>query len=281
MGIMLKDIPEDIRSSITDELILYTVGLFLDRQLIGSGTLIKCGDHLGILTAHHVVHSPDPPLDFSESSSQMLNLAIMRSSNAIQIPARYIIEIEIGKPISEENGPDLTFLKLPLGEELTALKSKMSFWDLDFHNDERLSSTLNDDGVWVKIGIPYEWLTVQQESEVQTNINSKMIGFFGFATSDCRYESGDFDFVDMVVHYGGRDQLPSTFEGLSGGGLWKVKVRCNSARDNWNYDKPVFCGVPFYQEEIVDEKRIVRCHYARSIYERVRNILLDSSHGRA
>lgn len=279
MEIMLKDIPEDIRSSITDELILYTVGLFLDTQHIGSGTLIKCGDNLGILTAHHVVHCPDPPLDFSESSSQMLNLAIMRSSNAIQIPARYIIEIEIGKPISEENGPDLTFLRLPLGEELTALKAKMSFWDLDFHNDERLSSTLNDDGVWVKIGIPYEWLTVQQESEVQTNINSKMIGFFGFATSECRYESGDFDFVDMVVHYGGRDQLPSTFEGLSGGGLWKVKVRCNSARDNWNYDNPIFCGVPFYQGEVIDGKRIVRCHYARSIYEKARKVLLDLNYG--
>jgi hypothetical protein len=277
--IMLKDLPDDFLMRVWDDLKHYSVGLFLGTQQLGSGTLIKCGNLWGILTAHHVLHRTEPPLDLSLSSTHKLLLVIRESSHSFEIPAKYLREIEIGIPVSDDEGPDLTFLELPQGEELGTLKAIKSFWSLDHDIENRLASALKDDGVWIKIGIPHESLMVQQESEDTVQISSKLVSYFGSATSDRRYESEGFDFVNMEAYYNGNDTLPDSFAGVSGGGLWKIEIHGDSIGSNLTHRNPIFCGVPFYQEEIIDGMRIVRCHYARSIYERARNTLLNSDHG--
>jgi len=276
--IKLEDIPQDLLNSISDELMQYSVGLYLEAQQLGSGTLIRCGERLGILTAHHVVHRPTPPLDFSPSSSQELQLVIMGPKHEFKIPAKYINEIEIGVPNLDKEGPDLTFLEFPSMDKIGSLRAIKSFWNLDHDTENRLASTANDSGVWAITGLPNEWEKIQKESEQKMTIYSKFNSFFGFAISDRRYKSNDFDFVDIPVYYGGRDTPPNSFGGVSGGGLWKIKIGQSQGESKLIYKNPIFCGVPFYQQEIEDGNLLIRCHYAESIYKKVRQSLLPPSH---
>jgi len=272
--IRLIDLPDTFLNSIHRDLCHYTVGLYLETQQLGSGTLIKCGNRFGILTAHHVVHRSRPPLDLSASSSQELKLVIMERVHDFNVPVKYLNEIEVGVPVSDEGGPDLTFLELPSIDKIGSLKAIKSFWNLDHDTEKRLASTINNSGVWVIMGLPNELEKIQIESEEVKTIQSKLEGFFGFAISERRYKFNDFDFVKIPVKYGGKDTPPSSFGGVSGGGLWKVDIFQSKDKSEWGYKNPVYCGIPFYEQETEDGDLLITCHYAESIYKNVRRFLL-------
>jgi len=276
-SIKLEDLPEVLKDSILDYLLNYSVGLYLEAQLIGTGTLIRCGKHFGILTAHHVVHGPAPPLDCSPYSTQELQLVIMERSHQFKIPAKYIKEIKIGVPISDEEGPDLTFLELLSKVDIGTLGAKKSFWNLDYNTDKRLASTTSNSGVLVITGLPEELEDTQKESEQKTIINATFLCFFGETKSGCRFKKNDFDFVDVPAVSGGKADLPSSFKGVSGGGLWKFNLLKSQDEIKWD-DDPIFCGVAFYEQKTEGENLLIRCHYAESIYKKVRQSILSPSH---
>jgi hypothetical protein len=57
--IQLKDIPDVLQGGAERRTRDYSVGIFLDGELAGSGTLIAWDDCFGILTAQHVPQNPD------------------------------------------------------------------------------------------------------------------------------------------------------------------------------------------------------------------------------
>lgn len=68
--------------------------------------------------------------------------------------------------------------------------------------------------------------------------------------------------------YEEKSELPISFGGISGGGVWQVPL-LKTKEGEIQAKEPIFSGVAFYQTAIVDKKRTIRCHGRRSVYESV------------
>ena len=63
--------------------------------------------------------------------------------------------------------------------------------------------------------------------------------------------------------------VPSSFGGVSGGGLWEVGLSMEKSRAiSWD-GRRRFRGVVFWQSAISDGRRVIRCHGPQSIFEKV------------
>jgi hypothetical protein len=88
----------------------------------------------------------------------------------------------------------------------------------------------------------------------------------GFSNRVKYWIEDEFDYLELNVSYENRDDLPITFGGLSGGGIWRVVLnRLNDGKIS--YSDPLLIGVAFYETSIVNKKRSIIGHGWRSIYE--------------
>ena len=76
---------------------------------------------------------------------------------------------------------------------------------------------------------------------------------------------GDFDYLDFPAEYDENYEGPESFGGYSGGSLWHILA-------NWKDDKIIvkdciLSGVAFWQSELIDSQRIIKCHGRKSIYQ--------------
>jgi hypothetical protein len=64
--------------------------------------------------------------------------------------------------------------------------------------------------------------------------------------------------------------VPSTFEGVSGGGLWQItlNMKAGTIISPGEYD---FCGVAFWQQPQPANQILIRCHGPRSVFEKAWN----------
>ena len=85
-----------------------------------------------------------------------------------------------------------------------------------------------------------------------------------------------FDFISMPVTYGSNPDIPLSFEGMSGGGLWQIQLTNEAA--GIEAGELLLSGVVFYQEALSNNRRNVICHYRNSVYqtayERIKNAIL-------
>jgi hypothetical protein len=82
---------------------------------------------------------------------------------------------------------------------------------------------------------------------------------------------------DVGVDYSADDDLPKSFGGLSGGGLWHLAVREHQETGKLVHDSPMFAGVVFYQEQISETRKILRCHLTNSVYKRVIDTIIQTN----
>ena len=119
----ILQIPQDFLLSATTEFLNYAVALYVYRdeglhlprpepgtvRLVGSGTLIACGGHHGILIAHHVIHRSSPHLKFGVNAEDTLALVVSAKEH-LRLPMRNLYEIPIGVPEDEVSGPDMSMI---------------------------------------------------------------------------------------------------------------------------------------------------------------------------
>src|SRR6266567_7067283 len=125
-----ESIPRHVFERAVGEVTRFSTILVLDGKLAGSGTFIKCGDLYGILTAHHVVHNPkDPARRFTFTGTQKLALLIDTRAHLFEIDVCACRCVDIGTPVAEETGPDLSVILLP-APRLGTLKAKKDFYNI-------------------------------------------------------------------------------------------------------------------------------------------------------
>jgi hypothetical protein len=106
---------------------------------LGSGIfVIRNGIH-GILTAHHCLHACNPAVRIGLQGQDTLLLMVTRSRCVILDPGD-AKEHPLGIPVSDEFGPDLTFIEILSGPKLDSLKAIVSFWNLDQKHYELATS---------------------------------------------------------------------------------------------------------------------------------------------
>ena len=113
--LQLGDIPSDFEQVLMREFVPYSVGLARVSQddhktftPLGSGTLVKKGARIGVLTAQHCLTACSPRIRVGPKGKDPL-LLILRDARGVQLPRAGMIEHQLVSPLTAEYGPDLVF----------------------------------------------------------------------------------------------------------------------------------------------------------------------------
>jgi hypothetical protein len=154
----------------------------------------------------------------------------------------------------------------------SSLEAKKSFFPLDKHRDQLLGSPPDiRDGAWLAQGFVHERTVVLPDAE---GGNTKYFyNFTGVGGPEIIEEDVDgFDVYDFPVDVQARHVAPKDFGGMSGSGMWQMRLRRKDAA--LTHDAPVLSGVIFYQVATTETQCGIRGHGRRSIYDRAYTAIL-------
>jgi hypothetical protein len=257
------DLPGEILDEATSTTATFSTPLIYHDQLIGSGTFVDINGRKGIATATHVASL----INFDPAFDEKLRLCIADFAHDFQIPVRHALHHAVAAAKCEEFGPDLSFIELLGKPDIDAIVARKSFYSLTHRSEEKLKGAEHDRGIWLITGNPDE---MAHEDEPTGDFNQVIAlpGIGACSGVEARHEKYGFDYLDVSVQYSGKSAPPQSFGGCSGGGLWRFELSI----DNKSVDQKIKCdgfylsGVAFYQTEVRDSHRSVRCHGPRSIY---------------
>jgi hypothetical protein len=247
--------------------------LFIDHrgskrvQHIGSGTYAKAGQTHGILTAHHCAAC------LSGEYVLGLTAAGEASEHNFIVERKHLNIIPVAVPVSEEFGPDLAFIVIADWGKVAQIKASKAFMDLLGDRERMLSSPPERTrAIWYVSGVLGE--TVKEATPGPGFTEALEFTDYCYAGGANRvFQRDGFDYVEMEIEPGMDHQLPHSFGGMSGGGLWQVPV-VRDAEGNLSAVNHFLAGVLFYQGRAENGLRFLRCHGPQSVYKRVVDALV-------
>lgn len=248
----------------------YSVGLVLEGELIGSGTLIKWKNSFGILTAEHVINNPHSIrlcCNFSNLSEQKLQVICTEFPAFLDFEMKVIQKTVLGTRLSDELGPDVAVLTLPPVPQLGALIDRKSFWPVDNNPAFRIQRSLSGDGFHMLVGIPGEGVT-ETGADLGFTRTKLAPGIAGETRISKYFEDNGFDYLEAEVERNAQTKTPKSLGGMSGGGLWKVTIsrKAEECSASFKVEDVTLAGVIFFDTDKSAEKRPVRCHGPKTIY---------------
>jgi hypothetical protein len=247
-------------SDITNGSVAHSTVGFVDvaeRTSLGSGTLVKFGDRDGIVTCAHVV---DALRKRGKFGVMYFSPRPAIRGQRLVVEFSHCVEIEFDGAGGPE-GPDLAFLILPPGPT-SALAAVGTITNGHNRFAEACRPEPEAEHVIDAVsGVVAEWTqsadpTAQRKLTIFTS--KAILGRAGHAGYN-----GDFDLVEFDPD-ADSGPLPSSFEGMSGGGLWRLFIN----EDIDGLPRLValhLLGVAYFQTA---QGRII-CHGPRSIYEKL------------
>jgi hypothetical protein len=82
-------------------------------------------------------------------------------------------------------------------------------------------------------------------------------------------EEGNWDYIKSRCEYRVSEKVPQTFKGVSGGGIWAVRLQV-SKDDTWSVKTFCLLGVVFYETAIADNMTHLIGHFTKTIYQTTR-----------
>jgi hypothetical protein len=273
----IKDLPSATIDSACDDIVQFTVGLQRivgergaeDIQLIGTGTLVLINGKRCILTAEHVLAElkPDDRLALLSSFTGALRRHAFDLSH-IRIH-------RIAKGADDSKGPDIGLIVLPEANIGHLLAEKV-FFNIDKRRERFAEGFLeNDRGFWFTCGIVGESETDLPLQPGFTRIKGYQ-GLCGASTRPREHEDSGFDYLEVQVDYEPHNpELPWSFGGFSGGGVWQVPLR-KIGGGEIEPEECVLSGIVFYQTAVEDGARLLRCHGRKTVYRNVPEFLAQA-----
>ena len=271
----------DIPASVTDEIIqnIKPYSAFLlkmtdergtDAEMIGSGTLVKYKEHFAVLTAGHVVKNKKWNLAGSDKI-QYLGIAAGDNETRLKFKRSHLLFSGEWNQTECPCGPDYALIHLPNGPELSSLKARASFWNIENESirTTALKFDLSANPCWILVGFPGEW--VHTETTTSSNCAIHGEGIIGPAGLAGVIERENHDlFIASIV----KNELyegPNRFSGMSGGGLWATELRSDES-NRVSCDRPLLMGMPFFETASDSEKGLIFCHGRKTIYVSIRKL---------
>ena len=240
---------------------LYTVGFIASDQpranSLGSGTLVSFGWLREVLTAAHVIDAlkQSPEIGFVNFAQRA------KQAQAIKMPGGSLECVEIGGKPWSALGPDLGFLRLP--EQTTeALSTFCSF--LDLPQQARLVGApqpSNTEYYDVVMGVVQEWISDDPSKVLEKGIVNGLANWGNIAVIPAHSKLDRFEFTPGKAEI----QLPNSYEGTSGGGLWRVYME-GPPGDQQKRVQTRLLGIPFYEILVPGSSPNIICHGPDSIY---------------
>ena len=256
----LKNIPEELWQQVENETYSYSLAILgmktPDRKeaprLKGSGTLVQLDGQEFILTAQHVIALLGKCCRFA--------FVLDEEAHSRTHASRVFVFHEIGIPTCPEMGPDIGLIRIP--DNLRGyLHQKKSFYNLA--NKEDLldhAALLARSDLWVISGAVDE-LTVLDVSRNEYSIGHQCYGAGMPAFSE---ESG-YDYFELTAQYNTDTVTPTSFGGVSGGGLWRLRI--GEGPGGYTIaDHAKLVGVCYYQGPTEQDATFVRGHGPKTVY---------------
>jgi hypothetical protein len=275
--IPLSQVPNHLIASIAETLHRYSIALIKvttdpigpKKALhIGSATLVSVGPTHGLLTASHVANKLDGPC--------ALGLTLVPTANSFEIDKNYLQIIPIGKPVSTEHeygpyGPDLSFIAL-LAHDVGTIKAYRSFYPLSPDKEEiLLNPPPLDKGIWCACGSPGErTMESGPEKGFDTVYSLQDLCLAGGVKQE--QVNSEFDYLLIDIEHVEGQNLPRSFGGMSGGGLWQVLIE-RTPQGEYHPRRYILSGVIFYEWLPKAGPKFLRCHGRQSIYRNVYQIV--------
>lgn len=256
----IRDLPEQITKEVNTHIRLFAVTMLItddeDSPVIPcAGTLSNIKGHKGIITARHVW----------EEMKQHKNLLIMLGEKP------HLVEVEvlnaIVPPIQSRSEkistdiPDLAFILLPQHSiNLLEVTTKV-FYSVDKRlNEENMEFFKNKQGYFVLFGAPVELIDYQKN----------LVPSFMYSTSRSEYfEHDGWDYQIMGKNLEENPEIPNNLKGVSGGGIWKIKIMFDDDKTPLDVENPnndiALVGVNFNQTDL--KGRQIIGHGPASIYK--------------
>ena len=239
-----------------------------DAFLGGSGTLVRVGNHLGVLTADHVL---------TALPKEQVGLAFpplgADTPQRIVVRTDFNLRLRVGPASSTQSGPDIGVLLLRPADA-AKIPSSSAVYNLSLRQ-ERVLAEPRDIGAggWFLCGVPDEWKKLVPATGTFTTVRT-FRGFCGAGVVSRERIDPAFDYLDLDVTAYGRYEGPDSFQGVSGGGLWQIVLE--ESQGQIRIAEHILSGVAFYQLVDAGRPTTVVCHGRRSIYSSVFSSLANA-----
>jgi hypothetical protein len=150
------------------------------------------------------------------------------------------------------------------------------FYNLSTRADEVLSADLpSPDFLDVTVGVVHEKTTVFPATEGKTQVTEFAAFFCAGKAGNIPQNAEGYDLIEFEVTDTLDFPLPNSFEGTSGGSLWRFYLAMKEKKPTVVERRLI--GVPFYQTQTAAGKRLLICHGPRSIYQKLLHAVAESA----
>lgn len=257
--VAIRNIPPEFRKEVHDHLRLFSLTIAVDHgqdSYTCAGTLCQIGNSRGIATARHVWEKLRTETSFYGLAGQ----AHVALRPALVQP--WIPPTSGTLPGTDAQAPDLAFLRLADHDCAAFEAYGKSFYSLDRRLTDPNAALYEEDGYWAVCGAPQALLALERR-----RFPSLVYGTY----VQQRFEVDSWDYLNIALDLDANPDLPSSFVGVSGGGVWRTRFGTDETAARFKvanrYRDIFWVGVAFYETSL--EGRSLTAHGARSIYQRL------------
>jgi hypothetical protein len=237
----------------------------------GTGTLIDLDGTSCIVTADHVID------DIRHRDRIGLLTDWQGGSRRCVFEQGHLQYVRVPRGATPDVGPDLGAIVLPrAGEGLATLKTHKVFYNLS-KRIERFSSGYPalSDGAWFPCGVLSEGSQPMPPERGFAHVTGHW-GMVGLASAPVETLRDGFDYLDLRGRPGVDPDMPNSFRGASGGGLWQGLLT-KHPDGRLELRDVIFSGVIFYESDVIEGFRTLRSHGRVSVHERLAEAIRKAS----
>jgi hypothetical protein len=263
-NVPLKKLPDQLFDTVNNYVRLFALSIGVLPRCENplpwtcSASLVELNGVRGLLTARHV---------WEKIAAKPCDLYFMLDNKGYEFdPQRAgtpLMPPVEGKYLPIDEGiPDIAFVPLPSHVQTDIETRNKVFYSIDRRRSLEVTA---DDGYWVAVGTPAELM------KHRSDIKETRLGSMVYATSvGKRSDVLGWDLIHINLNLPSNPQIPTYLGGMSGGGLWRVRLYIREDRsvflDEDHAKGIVLSGVVFLQTEPEGSELVA--HGPKSIYSR-------------
>lgn len=266
-AVPIRDLPSELTAQVHQRIRFHSVAMLLvpvgsADPVCCSGTLALINGVAGILTAQHVWSRIE----------QASRVALVVGRQPYYIDSRVLRSFG---PVGQDGvldpgvtAPDLAFVRIPPPTCRDLEAYGKVFYSIDPRRDDPKLDLFAETGFWILAGSPQALYDPQSGATPSLLYDT---------TVEKRVEVGDFDYLFVNLNLPQNPEIPRTYKGVSGGGLWRVSFWLSPDRTAFAVANPkrdiLLSGVAFYQTG--EEGRQIIGHGPKSLYHTLSGYVVE------